>query len=233
MSTPAFAERRHLIQAYFDRTALDAWRQLTSDAPVSKIRATVRAGRDRMRALMLSWLPPDLQQARVLDAGCGTGAFSIELARRGAEVIGIDVSANLVEIARDRTPSSLGGGIIDFRVGDMLDHGCGEVDHVVAMDSLIHYETPDTVAALVRLARQTRRSIIMTLAPRTPALTVMHNVGKIFPRGDRAPAIVPASMTALRRHIGNEPGLADWRVNRSERVMSGFYTSQAIELVRL
>jgi magnesium-protoporphyrin O-methyltransferase len=73
----------------------------------------------------------------------------------------------------------------------------------------------------------------MTLAPRTPALTVMHNVGKIFPRGDRAPAIVPASMTALRRHIGNEPGLADWRVNRSERVMSGFYTSQAIELVRL
>jgi hypothetical protein len=34
---------------------------LTSDAPVGRIRATVRAGRDRMRATLLSWLPQDLR----------------------------------------------------------------------------------------------------------------------------------------------------------------------------
>jgi hypothetical protein len=38
-----------------------------SDAPVSKIRQTVRAGRDRMRAHRLSWLPEDLAGARILD----------------------------------------------------------------------------------------------------------------------------------------------------------------------
>ena len=50
------------------------WERLTSDAPVSRIRQTVREGRDRMRALMLSRLPEDLRGARVLDAGCGAGA---------------------------------------------------------------------------------------------------------------------------------------------------------------
>jgi magnesium-protoporphyrin O-methyltransferase len=230
MTTTAFTERRGLIEAYFDRTALDAWRQLTSDAPVSKIRATVRAGRDTMRAQLLSWLPEDLEDARVLDAGCGTGSFSVEMAKRGAEVVAIDVSANLVQIARDRTPADL---VIDYRVGDMLDAAIGEVDHVVAMDSLIHYETRDIVAALVRLAGRTRRSILLTVAPRTPALTVMHALGRVFPRGDRAPAIVPVSLPALATHVASHPDLRGWRLGRTGRVSSGFYKSHAIEVVRL
>ncbi|HIJ62025.1 MAG TPA: magnesium protoporphyrin IX methyltransferase, partial [Rhodospirillaceae bacterium] len=78
MTTLTFAERRGRIEAYFDRTALEAWRQLTSDAPVSRIRATVRAGRERMRSELLAWLPDDLGGLRLLDAGCGTGALSFE-----------------------------------------------------------------------------------------------------------------------------------------------------------
>ena len=52
--TPAtsWSERRARIEEYFDRTASDAWARLTSDAPVSRIRATVREGRDRMRATL-------------------------------------------------------------------------------------------------------------------------------------------------------------------------------------
>ncbi|MEL7028586.1 MAG: hypothetical protein AAGL49_05100, partial [Pseudomonadota bacterium] len=68
-----YLERRARIETYFDRTAIDAWTQLTSDAPVSGVRATVRAGRDRMRATLLSYLPHDLRGQRLLDAGCGTG----------------------------------------------------------------------------------------------------------------------------------------------------------------
>jgi magnesium-protoporphyrin O-methyltransferase len=232
MTMEAFAERRSLLEAYFDRTALDAWKQLTSDAPVSKIRATVRAGRDRMRALLLGWLPSDIAGARVLDAGCGTGALSFEVARRGARVTAIDVSASLVKIARDRLPADLPECSIDFRVGDMLESGCGEFDHVIAMDSLIHYETRDIVAAAARLAKQTSRSILMTVAPRTPALTLMHTAGRIFPRGNRAPAIVPVGTAALRRQVAKEPELAGWRIGRTERVTTGFYISQAVELVR-
>ncbi|PKU23647.1 magnesium protoporphyrin IX methyltransferase [Telmatospirillum siberiense] len=232
MPTTAFAKRRSRLEAYFDHTALEAWTQLTSDAPVGKIRATVRAGRERMHGLLLDWLPADLMGKTVLDAGCGTGTLAIEMARRGGAVIAIDIAANLIDIARRRTPSDLDGGSIDYRVGDMLEPGSGTLDHVVAMDSLIHYETRDAVAILARLAGQTRYSILLTVAPRTPSLTLMHAVGRVFPRSNRAPAIMPAGMAALSRQIESEPGLKDWRIGRNERINCGFYMSQAIELVR-
>ena len=73
MPTLSYPERRGEIEHYFDRTALDAWKKLTSDAPVSGIRATVRAGRDRMRTRLSSWLPEDLSGRRVLDAGLRYG----------------------------------------------------------------------------------------------------------------------------------------------------------------
>jgi len=60
MPTAAYLNRRSEIETYFDRTAVEAWRKLTSDAPVGKIRATVRAGRDRMRATLLQRLPADM-----------------------------------------------------------------------------------------------------------------------------------------------------------------------------
>ena len=59
-----YQKKRDRIEAYFDRTAADQWARLTSDAPVSGIRKTVRAGRDRMRETLLSWLPEDLHGRR-------------------------------------------------------------------------------------------------------------------------------------------------------------------------
>jgi hypothetical protein len=46
MPTLSYAARRGELLEYFDRTAVEAWKRLTSDAPVNSIRATVRAGRD-------------------------------------------------------------------------------------------------------------------------------------------------------------------------------------------
>ncbi|MTJ81683.1 MAG: magnesium protoporphyrin IX methyltransferase [Telmatospirillum sp.] len=232
METTAFAKRRSVLEAYFDRTALDAWTQLTSDAPVSRIRATGRAGRDRMHALLLDWRGPDLAGRSVLDAGCGTGSLAVEMAQRGAGVLAIDIASNLVEIARRRTPPARGGGSIEYRVGDMLDPAGGPLDHVVAMDSLIHYDTGDIVAILASFAHRARRSILFTVAPRTPTLAAMHVVGRFFPRGNRAPAIAPAPLDALLRRIAATEDLKDWRPGRSERVIHGFYMSHALELVR-
>ncbi len=229
MTSPGYAARRSQLTTYFDRTAVEAWARLTSDAPVSKIRATVRAGRDAMRANLLSWLPEDMTGQRLLDAGCGTGALSVEAARRGAEVVAVDVSPTLVGLARERTALS-GPGRIDFRVGDMLDPGHGRFDHVVAMDSLIHYATPDIVAALAALAPRAAGSILFTVAPRTPLLTLMHMAGRAFPRGDRAPAIVPVGEADLRRRVAREPALSGAHLARAHRVNSGFYLSQAFEL---
>jgi magnesium-protoporphyrin O-methyltransferase len=224
--------RRTQLETYFDRTAAEAWSRLTSDAPVSRIRATVRAGRDRMRATLLNWLPQNLTDCRILDAGCGTGAFAMEVARRGARVVAIDVAATLVELARERKPDDVDPQSVEFRVGDMLDPALGRFDYVVAMDSMIHYAARDTVRMVSTLAQRVDRSILFTFAPRTPALSVMHMVGRLFPRGDRAPAIEPVSENGLRRRIAGEAALQGWKVGRTERIASGFYTSQAMELVR-
>ena len=232
MTSQSWIARRGELETYFDRTAVDAWKRLTSDAPVSRVRATVRAGRDAMRNRLLSWLPDDLRGARLLDAGCGTGALAIEAARRGADVLAIDISPTLVGLAKERAPRDLGAGRVTFAVGDMLDPALGSFDHVVAMDSLIHYEGADIARTLATLAPRTSGSIVFTIAPSTPALTVMHAVGRFFPRGNRAPAIAPISKRALERHIGAQTNLADWRLAREHRVDSGFYVSQALEAHR-
>ncbi len=228
MPTLSYQERRGELRTYFDRTAVEAWSRLTSDAPVSRIRATVRAGRERMRATLLDWLPADLKGKRLLDAGCGTGALAVEAARRGANVVAIDVAPTLIELARERTPADLGAGSVLFLVGDMSED-LGRFDHVVAMDSLIHYRSRDVVTLLAGVARTTG-SILFTYAPRTPALTLMHAVAGLFPRGDRAPAIEPVGANALERQIRAEPGLSGWRIGRTRRIACGFYTSQALEL---
>lgn len=233
MQTSSYLARRGQLQTYFDRTAADAWARLTSTARVGKIRATVRAGRDRMRGTLLDYLPADLSSRRILDAGCGTGTFSVEAARRGAHVHAVDLSPTLVQLARERLPAHLGGGRIEFGVGDMFDAGLGEFDHVVAMDSLIHYPLPDVLRILCGFAARTRHSIVFTFAPRTPALMLMWAAGRFFPRTNRAPAIEPIAEESLRMRLGREPGLKQWQVRRTQRIDSSFYKSQAMELVKL
>jgi magnesium-protoporphyrin O-methyltransferase len=232
MATANYLERRGELEAYFDRTASDAWTRLTSDAPLGRIRATVRAGRDEMRNTLTSWLPSDLRGARVLDAGCGTGALTIDVARRGAQVVSTDISPTLVEIARKRVPPDIGAGAIRFVVGDMLDPKLGRFDFVVAMDSLIHYRREDVARIMASLGARTSGAMLVTFAPRTPALTVLHAVGRVFPRGNRAPAIEPVAEDRLRRTLAEHPDLDGWRFGRSRRVASGFYKSHALEFLR-
>ena len=232
MTQISYQERRGQIETYFDRTAMQAWARLTSDAPVGRVRATVRAGRNRMRATLLSWLPVDMRGMRLLDAGCGTGALAVEAAHRGASVLAIDLSPTLVDLARDRQPVLERGGSIDFRSGDMLDPALGEFDYVVGMDSVIHYEVGDAVQVLAGLSERTRKAMVFTYAPSSAALEVFRAVGKLFPRGNRSPAIVPVAERWLYRRIDEDARMQDWMRGRTQRISSGFYTSQALELVR-
>ena len=227
----SYTQRRGQIEHYFDRTAVAAWERLTSDAPVGRVRATVRAGRERMRSTLLSWLPEDLSGTRILDAGCGTGAYAVEAARRGAEVVAIDLSPTLVELARSRLPGDVAARI-DLRSGDMLDPALGHFDHVVAMDSIIHYTPEDAVAALAQLATRTAHTIHFTFAPRTPLLALMISIGRLFPRGNRAPWLEPMAAEKIAALMAANPALRGWQTGRTQRVASGFYQSQALEWSR-
>lgn len=229
-STLTYERRRGQLHEYFDRTASATWARLTSDAPVSGIRATVREGRRQMRAMLLDWLPADLHGVRLLDAGCGTGALAAEAAARGADVVAVDLAPSLVEVARSRIDTAGLRGSLRFDVGDFSEARHGRFDYVVAMDSLIHYDAHDIVRVLSEIAPRTSCGVCLTFAPRTPLLATMHAVGRFFPRGDRAPAIVPVEERRLRGLIAGEHTLAGFATGRCQRIAKGFYTSQALEL---
>src|SRR5262249_44878282 len=71
-------------------------------------------------AVIASWLVDRgiRPGAAVLDAGCGTGRYSIELARRGYIVQGVDLSAELIAVAK---ASGATAGGVSFVVGDIAD----------------------------------------------------------------------------------------------------------------
>ena len=222
----SYDQSRVQLEQYFDKTARKAWEDLTSDVPVSGIRATVRAGRDEMREVLLSSLPADMHGMRLLDAGCGTGALAIAAAQRGAHVTAIDVSQGLIDVAAKRAPEGLS---IDWQVGDMRGETLGIFDHVVAMDSLIHYAADDILDVLNAWAARANH-IAFTFAPGTPLLRAMHVAGKLFPRSDRSPAIKPVAEAQLAQAL--HTGLPGWQIDFTQRVSSGFYKSQAMGVSR-
>lgn len=230
-TTATYQKRRDALETYFDETASDAWAKMTSDAPVSGVRAKVRAGRDEIRDAFLSWIPQDIQGETVLDAGCGAGQLAFALAARGAHVEAVDLASTLLDLAAERAPKDLPGSVT-FRAGDMLDDSAGPVDRVVAMDSVIHYNPQDMVSVVAALAQRARTSVMFTFAPATAGTLMIWGSGKLFPKSDRSPAIVPVTESGIRRRIAACPQLEGWRVGRTLRVNKFFYISQAMELVR-
>lgn len=64
-------------------------------------------------------LPPTVRGARVLDVACGNGRASRGLARLGADVVGVDISAELVASARVREVADTCG--IDYHAADVAE----------------------------------------------------------------------------------------------------------------
>ena len=58
---------------------------------------------------------------RVLDAGCGPGRHSLELARRGIAVVGVDASPDFVALARDAAGAEAGDLPVEFHEADVRD----------------------------------------------------------------------------------------------------------------
>ena len=85
----------------------------------------------------------------VLDAGCGTGRVAIELARRGIEVVGVDVDPSMLDVARSKQPD------LPWIVADLTDVDLGRTfDVVVLAGNVMIFLAPGTEGQVVaNLAR--------------------------------------------------------------------------------
>ncbi len=202
MTSATYLSRRNELQTYFDRTAVEAWRRLTSDEPLSGIRATVRAGRNGdARTRCSPGCRSDLRGARLLDAGCGSGALAVELAGRGAEVLG---GRRFADAHRSRPRARAAGAGGRHRLASRRHaRPATRSVRLCRRDGQSHplrerrHRAGDRDA--VAVARR-RRSCSRSRRARR-RLTLMHAVGRFFPRGDRAPAIAPISARRLGRSL--------------------------------
>ena len=189
-------------------------------------------GADTMRNTLLSWLPDDLGGARVLDAGCGTGAMTVEPGAARSERLR---DRHLADPHRTRPGACAARSRQGTRDLCRWRHArsCVSAASTTSSRWTASYTMTDRIsrARSRGLAARTRSSIVFTVAPRTFALSVMHAAGRLFPRANRAPAIPPISQHAIERRLATQPGLKNWRLGRASRVDSGFYISQALEVV--
>ncbi len=85
------------------RRGVSTWKSPGGDAYAARFDALAAKGVDiHGEAAFVERLAPP--GCRVLDAGCGTGRVAIELARRGFEVVGLDVDPDMLATARRRAP---------------------------------------------------------------------------------------------------------------------------------
>src|SRR5215213_4042764 len=110
---------------------------------------------------------------KVLDLGCGDGTTALPAARRGAEVLGVDIARNLVE-AGNRRARAAGLGNCRFQEGDASDLN-GLTDHhfdvVVSMFGAMFAPRPfDVAREMVRVTRPGGRIVMGNWIPGDPTL---------------------------------------------------------------
>ena len=103
----------------------------------------------------------DIQGKRVLEIGCGRGAFSKYLINCGAALVAADFSPSAVA----ETERLLNGSSCDIRVADIqaIPFGDNEFDLVISLETLEH--VPDCekgLAELVRVTKPAGRIIVTT-----------------------------------------------------------------------
>jgi SAM-dependent methyltransferase len=81
----------------------------------------------------------------VLDAGCGTGRVGIELARRGIEVVGVDIDPRMLNTARAKAPH------IPWHLGDISTIDLGRsFDAIVMAGNVMIFVAPGTEGAVLK-----------------------------------------------------------------------------------
>jgi magnesium-protoporphyrin O-methyltransferase len=231
--TNAIEQHKGKLRSYFDGIGFERWSAIyRNDDSLSRVRQTIHDGHAAMLAQAQAWLlewaaANGASAGRVLDAGCGTGLFSVALARRGFSVTAADIAPQMIGAAQ---AAALAAGVADritFHAGDLESVG-GSYDAVACFDVLVHYPRPLFEQLCAHLARRTSGVLLLTYAPATPLLSALHKLSSLFPHGDRRQDI----QMMPERVVAQTLGAAGLEVRRSVRISRGFYHVVLLEAVK-
>jgi ubiquinone/menaquinone biosynthesis C-methylase UbiE len=151
---------------------------------------------------------------KVLDVACGTGNTAIPEAKKGADVIGVDIAANLLEQARARAAAERLN--IKFDEGDVedLQYADGTFDAVVTMFGAMFAPRPDVTAS--EMIRVTKPGGFIAMGNWTPEAFVgqMFKIGSkhVPPPPGMSPPLQWGSEDIVRQRFAE--GISDLQMNR-------------------
>lgn len=219
------------LQNYFDGLGFERWSAIYGEAPLSRIRHTIREGHGRMLAQAEAWLaesfPKPAAGATLLDAGCGTGLFSVRMAQQGFRVTAVDIAPRMVAAAQQAANDAQVAERIYFQAGD-IETVAGRFDAVACFDVLVHYPAESFERLCTQLAQQCNRTMVLTYAPYNRLLATLHWIGGRFPKGHRRTEI----QMIRDERIAATLARAGMQVRRTANISHGFYHVTLLEASR-
>ena len=154
--------------------------------------------------------PGGLRGKRVLDIGCGGGILSESIARQGAEVLGIDLAADAIEVARQHAEQQ--GVALRYRVvaaEDLAAEAAGQYDVVTCMEMLEHVPDPEPIIAACATLLKPGGDVFLSTINRNPKSYLYAIVGAeyllgLLPRGthDYEKFLRPSELLEMTRKAG-------------------------------
>jgi len=231
MSSPSFnvEEHKKMLQSYFNGQGFQRWASIYGNDKLSTVRSTVRQGHAVMMDKAFEWLQKTglPKGSKILDAGCGTGLFTIRLAKSGYRVKAADIASQMVNKTKEDAEKVGVAGNIEFEVSS-IESVSGTFDAVVCFDVLIHYPAAGFAHAFRNLASLTKGPIIFTYAPFNNILAFQHWIGGFFPKKERRTTIQMIRDEEMKRVLG-ELGL---RIVSQQKISFGFYHTMLMHVAR-
>jgi len=200
------AARDNFHQAELDKFGALASRWWDADGPQKALHALNPVRLDYVRERTR------LDDARILDVGCGGGLLSEALAQRSARVTAIDLAEDLVKVAKLHGLES--GVQVDYRVQSVESLAAeqpGSFDAVTCMEMLEHVPDPAAILQACATLLKPGGSLFVSTLNRTPAAFALAIVGaeyvaRLLPRGTHqyAAFIKPSELGGWLREAGLE-----------------------------
>lgn len=215
------------LRTYFDGTGFDRWAAIYGQGPLSSVRQSIREGHARMLTQAETWLAADGRGQTLLDAGCGTGLFTVAMAKRGYQVTAVDIAPRMIAAARRAAEEAGVAHRIEFLEGDVeqVTATLGRFDVVVSFDVLVHYPREPFRTLCTQLAQCSDGPLLMTYAPYSRLFAMLHKIGGFFPKSQRRTEIQMTPDTIVAGLLA----AAGKTAQRTVSISKGFYHVKLLE----
>lgn len=204
MSRPS-PDSHYSYKIYADPQTADAFDQSRFGGPIGQL---IAAAQEQV----LADFAGDLKGVSVLDVGTGTGRAALALAGRGAQVVGIDPSEEMLRVARSNAEHA--GLAVEFVPGDAhsLQFHDQSFDLVTSLRVLMH--TPNWQRCLGELCRVARQRVIFDYPPLASASALQVVLRRLSRAVGREAETYHVIRTAAARSVITARGFQVARLHR-------------------